>query len=178
MPIGLTISALAVGIVALVLYMLQMILGSPKIKLDFDVREFEDIRVLECKIFNKPITGGLPRWLRIRRGVAEDIMAHFSIKELGSNKVIFPSVVPYIVSHTGVKNAQRISLAASPFPARFGIVTVIYSKRQVEVYEENVALPHGAYYVYVRIAANGEHIEAQKNFVVGNKHPFAYWGLG
>lgn len=172
-PVGLTISALTVAIVALVLYILQMILGSPKIKLVFDVSELEGGRVLHCKIHNEPIMRGLPRLLRIRRGVA-DVTGYFSINEQGSNRVVFPGAFPYIVTHTGVKNAQRTILAASAVPVRFGIVMVTYASHEVEVYDQNVALKRGAYQVNVEVAADGELIKAQANFVVSDKHPFAY----
>jgi hypothetical protein len=179
-PIGLTISALVVAIFALVLYVLQMIWGRPKIVLDFDVSEFEGARLLECEIHNEPIARGLLRMLRIRRMVAEDIMAYFSIKEQGSNRVVFSGDVPHIYAYTGVKS-QRISLAASPFPAIFGIVEVDYGSGVVKVFDEKlkfdeeVTLERGAYYTDIKVAADGEHIRAKRNFEVSDKHPFAYW---
>jgi hypothetical protein len=171
----LAIVALAVSIVALVLYVLQAIWGKPKIRLGFDVRETKDARALLCQIYNKPIMKGLPYRLRIKRMVAEDVTADFSIKECGSNRVVFPGVVPCILSYTGVTNAQRISLPASLFPANFPIVTVDYGTGQVEVFDENVTIPPGEYCAYANVVADAEVIKAQRNFVVSDKHPFAYW---
>ena len=176
-PVGLTISALSVAIVALVLYILQMVFGSPKMRLGFDIREVSGGRFMLCQIHNEPIAKGLPRMLRIKRTVAEDIMAYFRITELGSNKVI-TKVVPFIIMHKGENKAQRISLPASPFPAKFPILQVDYSTGKVEVVDEatkNVILPLGKYSAYIDVSVDGKSIETLKILVVSDKHPFAYW---
>jgi len=173
-PIGLTITALAVAIVALVLYILQMILGSPKIKLNFDVRELEGARVLECRIRNEPIVTGLPYLLRIRRAAVE-VEALCTITEQGSDLVLFPSIFPYLVTPTGVKNTQRTILSASNVPVSFGIVTATYGSHKVEVFDQNVGIEHGAYSVRVELITEGRLIVERANFVVSDKHPFAHW---
>lgn len=107
--------------------------------------------------------------------VARDIMASFSIKECGSDRVVFPGAVPHMISYTGTTDAQRISLAPSPFPASFGIVGAGYAESSVKVFGENMALPVGAYCACVHVMVEGEAVETQRNFVVADKHPFAYW---
>jgi hypothetical protein len=176
------VAALVIGIVALVVSLLtafRPILGKPEITTSFSVHEAENGRVLQGEIYNYPITNKRLRLLGVRRMVAEDIMAHLSIKEHGSDRVVFPGAVPHIISYTGSADAQRISLAPSPFPARFGIVVAAYAERSVKVYEEDTTLPVGVYCACVHITVEGESVEAQRDFVVTDKHPFTYWqGVG
>lgn len=173
-PVALTITALVVAIVALVLYILQMILGSPKIKLDFDVLELESSSSLNCRIKNEPIVTGLPHLLRIRRATAE-VTGILTIREQGSNILVFGSIFPSLITHTGVKNFPPIILAASGIPVTLVIVEALYASHKVKVFGQKVALGHGAYWVNVEVRANGESITKRANFVVSDKHPFAYW---
>ena len=152
-----------------------MICGRPKITVDFDDFEVEGGRILQCKIYNYPIAKGILRLLGIRRIAAEDIMASFSIKEHGSERVVFPGAVPHIISHTGTTDAQRISLGPSPFPAKFGVVAATYAEGKVKVFEQNVVLPIGLYSACVEVVAEGKLIRMQGDFAVTDEHPFVYW---
>lgn len=106
--------ALVLGLVALPT-VVQMIWGHPQIVLGFDVRELLDGRILQCNIWNSPI---LNRWLRrlcVRRMTAEDIVAHFTIKEVGTDRIVYPGIVPELITYAG-SSAQRVSLPGLLFP--------------------------------------------------------------
>lgn len=173
---ALAITALAVSIFALTLHLLQMIWGRPQTRLEFGVHESESGigRSLCVKIFNDPITSRTLRKLGIKRQTASHVTAFFSIYEQGSNKRIV-DVVPYIITYTGTEKAQYVSLPASFFPSMFLIVWVHYATHRVEVWQQRIVLKCGAYYACIKVMAETESIEAQRNFTVSDKHPFAYW---
>jgi len=174
---ALIIGSIALGVAILTLpTVFQMIWGRHRIAVGFDIEEFESIRVLKCVIYNNPVKNRLLRWLGVRRAVAEDIVADFFIEELGSHRVISPQKMPIIKSYAGVEPAPRISLAASPVPAEFGIVGFMRSKGVVSLaLEESVTLANGSYCACVEVAVEGKVNRAHQNFQVTGKHPFVYW---
>lgn len=171
--------ALIIGIIALVMAVqpfVHMIWGRPKVTVDVNVQEMDGARVLQCRIFNYPIVRGILKLLCVRRMAAEDIVASFSIEECASGRVVFPGAVPYITTYTGTKS-QRVGLPASPFPARFGIVIVMYDTGEVKPFGEDTTtlLAPGKYCARIDITVEGKPIVEEQEFVVCETRPFAYW---
>ena len=176
------LAAFIISIVALVAAMLalptvlQMIWGKPKLVIAVSDREVTAGKVLQVELFNPPIQNKLLRWLGVKRMTAGDVMGSFKIQEHGSRRVIFPGEVPEIITHNGTGGHQRISLAASFFPATFGVVLSLYEDKKAYVFEEQeTILPPGKYCVCIHFMMEGEPIETERTFVVTKAHPFAYW---
>ncbi|MHB8085378.1 MAG: hypothetical protein ACYDHZ_06110 [Dehalococcoidia bacterium] len=151
----------------------QMIWGKPKIKIAFSVQELDGARCLRCDIYNLPIKARILRVMSIRRMVAEDILANYEIYECGTDKLVFTGAVPHIVKYDG-SESQRISLAGSFFPAKFGIATVIYQEGQVKTFDKDQILAIGKYYAKVDIVADNEPIRKSCIFFVTKEHPYFY----
>jgi len=176
------LAAFVISIIALVVAIMalptifQMIWGKPKLMILFGVKEIPDGKILQCELVNPPIRNKLLKRLGIRRVTAEDIMGRFYIEEYGSRRVVFPGEVPKIITHNGTEGHQRIGLAASFFPAIFGIVLSSYTDKRVYVFEEQeTVLPPGKYCACIHVTMEGKPFEKQRNFVVSQTHPFAYW---
>jgi len=175
--VGLIVGFIALfGVLMSLPTILQMIWGRPKVTIDVNVKEMDGARVLECRIFNYPIVRGILKLLCVRRMAAEDIVASFSIEECGSGRVVFPGAVPYIITYTDTKS-QRVGLPASPFPAAFGIVIVMYDTGEVKPFGEDttILLAPGKYSARIDITVEGKRIVEEQEFVVCETRPFAYW---
>ncbi|MFC1909629.1 hypothetical protein ACFLXD_07320 [Chloroflexota bacterium] len=172
-------AAFIISIVALVVALMalptvaQMIWGKPNLSLDFEDRVGEGGKVMVCKIFNLPIKNRLLRKIGVRTTVAEGIIAHFEIKVANTDEVIYPGVVPHIITYDGNIKAQRVNLAASVFNAFFRIVSVQGNK--VTVFGEEIVLIVGRYTVFAEITSERNITKAKKDIVVTNKIPYAYW---
>ena len=173
--------ALFAGIIALGLALMalptvfQMIWGRPRMAIDYNIRELEGGRVLQCTIQNIPIRNKILRTLGVRRMPAEDIMAGFQIKECNTQQIVFPLVVTKIIAHDGTTGAHRISLAGSRIPAVFGIVVAeddIGEVRNVEEQASTAALRPSKYCACAHIAIEGKDFDIERNFVVMENHPF------
>ncbi len=105
-------TALVVAVMALPT-VLEMMWGRPKISLDLGLEKIDGGIVLECTIWNEPITNKLLTALHVRRMVAEDVTAIFDVKSLSSDRNIFSGYIPKIRDFSG-KYAQRVSLPCSP----------------------------------------------------------------
>jgi hypothetical protein len=170
------ISIIALGVALMTLpTVAQMVWGKPRLIITFDSREVEGGKVMTCQFSNPPITEGFKKKIGVRRMPIEDLMADFSIAEYGSNKVIYPGHVPYILRHDGVINAQRINLPASIFPAHFGVAAVSYDTKTVKVFDKNTDLPVGKYIVKVSAAFQENENEAEGILIVHGEYPYAYW---
>ena len=169
---------LIVGGVALVLTVspfLQMIFGRPKLTIGFDIWTVEGGKVLQCELRNPPIKQRFLRKLGIRRMVAEDVVAHFVIKNGDDGSNIIAEIIPSIVSHAGTAPAQRINLPPSIFPCQIGIVIVEDAEHLVRVFQQDRILHSGLYHVFVEVAMEGKFFHAQRSFKVMDKPPFAEW---
>lgn len=170
------ISIIALGVALMALpTVAQMVWGKPRLIITFHSQEVEGGKVMTCRFFNLPIAEGLKKKIGVRRMPIEDLMADFSIAEYGSNKVIHPGKVPCILKYDGVNDAQRISLPASIFPAKFGIASVYYATKTVTVFEENTDLPIGKYIVKVNAQFQENQSEVESILIVHGEYPYAYW---
>lgn len=164
------------GVIALIMAVqpfIQMICGKPKIKIDFSIQELPGSRCLRCDIYNELITAKILKAMSIRRMVAEDILANYEIYEWGTDKLVFTGAVPHIVKYDG-SESQRISLAGSFMPAKFGIVTVLYQDGQVKTFDKNHILGIGKYYAKIYLVADNEPITKTVIFFVTKEHPYFY----
>lgn len=172
-------AAFIISIIAVVLALptiAQMVWGKSDLIITFDSREAEKSgRVMTCQLYNPPISKGFKKKIGVRRMPIEDLMAHFSIAESGSNKVIYPGKVPHILRYDGVIDAQRISLPASIFPAYFGVASVYYDTKTVTVFDEDINLSIGEYIVKVQAQFQENQREVEYTLVVHEEYPYAYW---
>ena len=146
--------ALFVSIIALVLGLLAIawrVWDKPNLVIRFDSREVEGGKVMTCQFYNYPIAGGIKKRIGVRAMPIEDLVASFDIVEYGSNKVKYRGKVPHILKHDGIRDAQRIALPVSIFPAHFGVASVYYDTKSVRVFEEDATdLTVGKYIVRVQ----------------------------
>ena len=179
--VSLIISIIALAMAIMVLpTVFQMIWGKPTLLIGFGSGETTQGRFLNVELYNPPIRNRLLKWFGVRRMTAGDIMGTFSIEEYGSKKVVFPGEVPKIITHDGTEGHQRISLAASPFPAVFGVVLAVNTKKEVIVFEDEqqkTVFAPGKYCVCIRITIEGRPVEKRRNFIVCKTHPFVYWDV-
>jgi len=146
------------------------------LKITFDSKEVGDGKgkVMSCSFYNLPIAEGFKKRIGVRRMPIEDLVAHFSIGEYDSNKVIYEKV-PDILKYDGVSNAQRIDLPASMFPAYFGVASVYYDTKTVTVFDENKDLGVGKYLVKVQARFQENEREFEGTLIVEREYPYAYW---
>jgi len=173
------LAAFIVSIIALVLASLSIarrVWGKSDLIITFDLREVKGGRVMTCQLYNPLIIKGVKKKIGVSRMPIEDLVAHFSIAEYGSNKVIYPGKVPYIQRYDGVVNAQRISLPASIFPAHFSVVSVDYDTKTVKVFgEDDTDLSIGNYIVKVHAQFQENERSAERTLTVHKEYPYAYW---
>lgn len=172
------LAAFIVSIIALVLALptiAQRVWGKPNLIIMFDSQEVEGGKVMTCQFHNYPIAGGIKKKIGVRTMPIEDLVTNFSIAEYGSNKVIYSGTVPNILKYDGVSNAQRISLAASIFPAYCIVATVSYNTKIVKVFKEDTVLLIGRYIVKVRALFQENEIKVEKTLVVNGEYPYACW---
>ena len=173
------LAALIISIIALGLALpaiAQKVWSKPDLRIDFSSWEVEGGKVMTCQLYNYPIPKGFKKRIGVRTLPIEDLMTSFSIVEYGSNKVVYPGIVPHILKHDGVTNAQRISLSASIFPAHFGVASVLYDTKTVKAFEaNNIDLPIGKYIVKVHAQFQENSMEVEKLLVIHGEHPYAYW---
>ncbi len=154
--------------------LLQMIFGAPRIILSFGNVDMEDSCYLSCIIHNEPIDKGLLKILGVRREQAQDVTAMFEIQEQGTNKIICPPTSVKIRIQQDVL-AERISLPASFFPARFAILGVDKRNNEIRVYkEQKQLLSLGAYTAKVAVLVGPKGYAEQCNFTVEDKYPFVH----
>lgn len=107
----------AVGVVAFLMAVqpfIQMLWGRPKIQVAFIKTQLAGVWSLECRIYNRPITNKVGKWLRMRRDTADDIWASFSVKEKGSGTIVVPDAFPSLLRR-GVPGefSRHVSLPAT-----------------------------------------------------------------
>ncbi len=175
--VGIGAGFLALGVAILTLpTVLQMLYGKPNITLEIDIEEREGGRILRCCIFNLPVTNKWLNKLGVERKTAQSIVASFRIEEKGTKREIPTGDVPYIIQYDGTKNAQRVNLSSSIFPAKFAIAKAIYQDGKVEVWDNPQEIPPGAYIACVGVTWKQTVIKEEKHFVVSGKHPYIYLG--
>jgi len=173
------VAALIISIVALVLAviaLLPIMLGKPKLTLEFSVNEIEGGRILSCDAFNLPIRSRLLNQFGIKRLPAEDVVVRYSIEEYESQRVIHTGIVPNIKTWNGRADAIRATIPSSFIPSQFEVAFVKYDDRKTREFSTKTILPIGKYVVKVTVLAQEKHIEREKLFIVKSQHPFASWG--
>lgn len=170
---------LSVAILLSAIPILLMWIKHPKIEIEFDERITDQARGLECKIFNRPVSRVL-RFLRVRRAMAEEVMANVEIRKSGSNDVIVPFYRSKI--YTGDNDgAGRVQLSPSLTPVWFFVTKKVRESAQVISYpgcdprDTGVDLPPGKYTAFLRIKIEGTDLNAKRNFVVMPNDPYVYW---
>jgi hypothetical protein len=159
-----------------VLTIAQRVWGKPNLVIRFDSLEVEGGKVMTCQFCNYPIGWGIKKKIGVRTMPIEDLVASFEIAEYDSNKVKYPGKVPHILKSDGISNAQRINLAASIFPAYFGVASVYYDTKTVTVFEEADAdLSIGKYIVKVQAQFQENERKADRTLVVHGEYPYASW---
>ena len=165
------------GVVALIIAtpsLLQMIWCSPKIECDFGRQSEGGGQLMMLLVYNRPITSKLLRLFKVRRMTAESIVVEFSIKERSTGNCI-ESIVPCIYLQDGIKDARRISLPASRFPALAGMLLVNNESGKVGVFDGEKYLSPGAYYIDIYITVEGKEIHIRKDIVITNEKPFLHY---
>ena len=159
--------------------LLQVKMSSPKISVKFSVGEQTNATaVLQCEIYNTPITNKFLNLYRIKRKTATDIVASFFINEFGSNRIVSPGMVPEIIPYSGSRS-QRITLPASTVPVVFGVLLVDRDKGQVKPFGRSrvTAIESGRYSVLITITVDGKNYDITKNFSVITEYPYANWSV-
>ena len=167
--------ALVVAVAMALLNIFQMVWRKPNISVELGVDVIEGGRVLECKIWNKPILNRFLKRMNIKRMPVEDLTAMFDITEVGSGKILLPGHIPKIRSFSGIY-AQRVSLPASWIHAGFGVVFEGDGK-PVKLFKEdtNLVFGVGKYMVSISVIADGEGYKMKGFFEVSENAPYLYW---
>ena len=76
---------------------LQLWFGGARLSIAFEKSDIGGHKVLEVRVYNKPISNRLGRFLRLRRESADDVCAIVSVREHGTNKTIVSPTSPLLV---------------------------------------------------------------------------------
>jgi len=170
-----------IGVVASVIAILaipDLIYRKPKIDAIFDIDDREGERYLTCKIWNKPITKGLPKWLSVERHSAQ-VSALFRIEVKGTGEpIIIANKLVQIKTQEGKESKQIITLKAGFIPASFFIIEVNKAGKSVCAPNDTCMqlLKPNEYTVKVEIYWDAmKPKKLQRNCIVTNNYPFAYW---
>jgi len=173
------LAAIVISIIALVVAMLtipQMIWGKPKIVVSWGIDDTLGGKVLECRIWNEPITEKRFKCLFVWRRPIEDLTAIFDICEDGSGKIKISHCIPKIRDFTGTY-AQRIRLPASWVYASFGVVYVRDNEKTVKFFGENsqITFDIGRYKVLANTIADNKAVKSEATFEVSENKPYLIW---
>lgn len=190
---GLIISvvALVIGVVALPSAM-QAAFGAPKLRLSLDSKDIGGHRVLRCVIHNVPVRNRALRLLRVHRSAAEDVTAHFRIREDGTGRVVNDLVQAMLIpmGMGGPPPSQRIRLAASFLPATLPIVATRKEGGDTWIFwtnpsstgdldpENGQVLPPGIYVADIVVTASEAQHWLAGRFAVGQNAEGLYWTSG
>ena len=159
----------------------QMIYGRPRIRVAFDERKRDGITILECQIFNIPITSGILNALGVTRTLATGLVVSFDIRESRTGVKVYGEI-PLLDSQAG-DATRMVDLPAGFMPAKFIIVTVYENTGKVypglrspdEVQKGAQVLTAGLYTVITSINIGGKTVNRQKNLVIQPISPHGYW---
>jgi hypothetical protein len=142
--------------------------GVPAVELRFSDRMMvgapRDTKVLECHVFNPPITQPLLRRLGIHRKEAE-ITATVLIREDGSNRYVTEFVPIISLMGGGRSTTQRVTLRESEEPALIAIVADENAEIILDPLRERLPLLPGAYWADVTVNYGIERVEGSRAFV-------------
>jgi len=174
------VAAFIIGIVALVVAMLaipQMIWGKPQITVSWGIDDNTlGGKVLECRIWNEPLSGKLSKFLFVWRRPIEDLTAMFDVSEYGSGQIKISHHIPKIRDFTGTY-AQRTRLPASWVHASFGIVYIKDGEKIIKLFKESsqITFDIGRYRVLVTVIADNKAIKSEATFEVSEDSPYLIW---
>ena len=156
----------------------QMIWGTPQIRLNFNTANKHGAKYLLCELFNLPVRSKILRAFGVTRSPAEQVIASFSIREDGTNRVVLDGTIPEIKTDAGVVS-QRARLPGSIIPASFQVVTALESETGIKVglmaEDTEYNLSPGFYRVDVKVLAAEKRITGNRRFRVGNRFDEVYW---
>jgi hypothetical protein len=169
--------ALVVAIMALPT-VLQMFFGKPKVEIGLGIDHFENRVILECKIWNTPVTNKFLKIMHVKRMPIDDLTAFFKIRKEDTDLVLLPGYFPKIRNFSGI-SAQRIRLPASPMHASLGVVYKRL-KGPAKLFEEGpkankANLDVGRYIASITVIADGDGITKEGIFEVSEEAPFLRW---
>lgn len=158
---------------------IDMIYRAPKIIIDFGKDDRQDTVFLVCKIWNKPITKGIPKWMHVSRNSAR-IVAFYRIEERGNGKLIFDTDYAVKIKTQAEVSLEEITLPPSILPASFHIIAVDKNDNHVYVHDgkgtDKQALPIGEYTAKIDLLIDGIlPKKVQRDFIVKKDYPFARW---
>ena len=177
--------ALIIGGVAFLMAVqpfLQMIYGRPRIVIILgNPKVINGSTMLECHIFNRPITKRILNALCITRHTATGLIALFHIEESRTGDRVYEEW-PHLYSQAG-DATQRVDLPVGYVPARFAVVTIdeatgkVYAGLVGPTKRQDVeALADGLYEVTISVEVGGKVVRnMKKNLTVQTKCPYAYW---
>jgi hypothetical protein len=143
--------------------------GVPAVELRFSDRTMvgapRDTKVLECHVFNPPITQPLLRRLDIHRKEAE-ITAAVMIRGDGSNRYVTEFVPIISLMGGGRSTTQRVTVRESEEPALIAIVADENAEIVLDPLRERLPLLPGAYWADVTVNYGVKRVEGSRAFVV------------
>ncbi len=177
LDIALSFIAFILGVLAMPT-ILESIFGQPRVVMDFDKLDGDGGDIFRCCIHNARITNRLLRKLRVRRRLAEDVFAIFSVYESGTLRPVHINVVPLHITPWGpATSAIQLPGGSS---TSLSIVEWEDQTRQVTVSTQHGSgpvLPHGEYEVRVDARTSGGVQVARHKLVVGPTRPACYWQI-
>jgi len=176
MDIALIVAFVALGVSVLAIpTFLQMRCGAPQITIEFKADDSAGKRMLKCDLYNHPIdTKSRLHRMGVRRESAEEVIAHLSIREFGTNRVILPDALPEIKTYKGYAS-QKVSLPASLFPISVPVAFYSEDKKVKAVDNLSIVLDIGKYIVEITVVYGNKASREEGILVVTGKSPYMFW---
>jgi len=163
--------ALAVAIMAL----LPFFFGKPKLEISLRVLDLPGERYLQCNITNLPIDNRFLKLLGVRRNVAEEVNALFSIEDARTSKMIVKYVLPEIKDVRGTIS-EGVSIPGCTTPADFVLVATSNEGNTIIIGDSsNTVLTVGEYYADIFVKAGEIEVKHRRKFFVGQTRQDLYW---
>src|SRR5919106_2855207 len=166
------------AVFGIILTAFQMLLGKPKLELEFTTREIEHSRGLVCRIQSPPVDNRFLTWLGVYRRATEGVSAFVSIidKRTGNEVSKYRAGVRTGYGEhthdTTTINAAQIDEAFFPIVIAFPQDVRIYMSTD---YSELPTIMPGEYTVRVGIFAAEQRWLAKRDFHVGEQPYDLYW---
>jgi hypothetical protein len=158
----------------------QAIWGRPKIQLSYD--EFEGR--LFCLLQNVPIRERILKILCVTRMPIQDLSVEFSIYHKDTKLPVLLGVGERILQFGG-SVSRHITLPASITCAWLDVAMMHNNKKiAICVDEGDIIKPKkkyldvGRYEISIIISADGKQIFKDKDFIISDENPYAYWVKG
>lgn len=159
----------------------QMLWGRSTVHIAFTTKQLQNnfsLSVLWCELTNPPIKCWFLQKLGVQRMPAEDIVAHYQIRDAANNNLVFQPNLYVSEVQGDFSKSLRGRIPPSKTPYRFPIVTFNITTRQVFVVSENNVqqiIPPGAYKVIITVTNEGrKEYHVERTMVVQDRDPYAY----